>query len=68
MPFDILAEVRPARSIDTRAYPILMFATSVRTPVEVKRSKGVNIVISPEDRQEFIEKVQQAVARDRDIR
>ena len=68
VPYDTLSEVRPAGTIDALAYPGLRFSTSVRTPVEVKRSRGVNIVVSPEDRQQFLEEVNRSLTRYREGR
>ena len=65
LPFDTVAEIRPARAIDAWVYKGLKFVTSTRTPVDVRRSKGINILISPQDCQEFIEKAHQALSRHR---
>ena len=62
IPFNTIAEIRPARARDTLVYRGLRFAPSTRTPVEIRRSKGLNMVISPQDRQEFIEKARQALS------
>lgn len=63
IPFNTVEEIRAARARDALAYRGLRFATSTRTPVEVRRSKGLNMVISPHDRPEFIEKARQALSR-----
>ncbi len=44
-------------------YRELRVAMSIKTPMEIRRSKGLNIVISPQDRQEFIEEANQALSR-----
>lgn len=62
VPFDTIAEIRPARGIDALAYRGLRFAPSVKSPVEVRRSKGPNLVISPYNRQEFIQRTHQALS------
>ena len=65
VPFNTVAEIRNARPIDTMFYRGLRVAMSIKTPVEIRRSKGANIVISPQDRQEFIEEANQALSRHR---
>ena len=62
IPFNNITEVRTASAISALAYPGIRFSTSVRTPVLIRRSKGLSIVVSPQHRQEFIDKVMQAVA------
>ena len=62
IPLDTLAEVRPARRIHAFVYRGLRFAPSMKTPVEIKRTRGMNIVISPEDPGEFIKSVREAQA------
>ncbi|MCE2462866.1 MAG: PH domain-containing protein [Dehalococcoidia bacterium] len=63
VPFDTVAEIRPARIIDAMFCRGFRVAMSIKTPVEIRRSKGMNIVISPHNRQEFIEKAHQALSR-----
>ena len=47
LPFGTIDEIRPARFIDALAYWGFRFAPSVRTPVQVKRNRGLSVVISP---------------------
>ncbi len=63
IPFNTIAEIRTARARDALVYRGLRFSPSIKTPVEIRRSKGLNMVISPQDRQEFIEKAHQALSR-----
>lgn len=63
IPFNTISEIRAARARDALVYRGLRFSPSTRTPVEIRRSKGLNMVISPQDRQEFIEKAHQALSR-----
>ena len=44
----------------------LRFSPSVKTPVVVRRSRGISVVISPQDRQEFIDAVNEALSRYRE--
>ena len=62
VPFNTVAEIRPARPINIMFYRWLRFAMSFKTPVEIRRSRGQNIVISPQNRQEFMEKAHQALS------
>ena len=63
VPLNIVVEIRAARGIDVLFFRGLRFATSTRSPAEVVRSKGLNIVIRPQNRQEFIEKAHRALSR-----
>ena len=59
--FGNIEEIRPGRFIDVLAYSGLRLAPSVRTPVQVKRNRGLNVVISPADREGFLEAAQSAL-------
>lgn len=59
--FESVAEVRSASLVDTVAYWGLRFATSTKKPVEVRRSRGLNLNVSPADRRELIEKLTEAL-------
>ena len=59
--FGNIEDIRPGRSIDVLAYSGLRLAPSVRTPVQVKRNRGLNVVISPADREEFLAVAQKAL-------
>ncbi len=61
VPFDTVSEIRSARARDALIYGGLRFSPSVRTPVEVRRSRGMNVVVSPHDRQQFLENAQRAL-------
>ena len=61
LPFGTIDEIRPARFIDALAYWGFRFAPSVRTPVQVKRNRGLSVVISPVDREEFLAVAQKAL-------
>ena len=55
VPSDTVSEIRSARARDALVYSGLRFSPSVRTPVEVRRTRGINVVVSPHDRQQFLE-------------
>ena len=61
LPFRTIDEIRPARWIDALAYWGLRFTPSVRTPVQVKRNRDLSVVISPSDREQFLEVAQEAL-------
>ena len=63
VPLDTVTEIRPARAMDAMFCRGFRVAMSIKTPVEIRRSKGMNIVISPHNRHEFIEKALQALSR-----
>ena len=62
VPFSAVAEIRPARWSNTLAHSGLRFATSVKTPVLVARRRGWDIVISPKNRQEFVDAASHALS------
>lgn len=56
-----IENVRPAAGIRAVMRPGALFATSLQTPVELRRRKGMSIILSPEQRAEFIAAVEQAL-------
>ena len=66
IPFDTVAEIHAGRGFQALTYGGLRFSPSVKTPVVVRRSRGVSVVISPQDRQEFIDAVNEALSRYRE--
>ena len=62
VPFDTVERVSAGRGIDALAFWGMRFAPSVKTPVRIHRTKGWEVVISPEDREAFIEKLEMALA------
>ena len=61
VPFSTIKDVRPASGSKTFAYWGIRLATSSKSVVEIIRSKGLNIVISPADRDAFLEQLTQAL-------
>ena len=61
IPLSTIKEVRPASGLKTFAYWGIRFATSSRSVVEIVRSKGLNIVISPTNRDAFLDQLNQAL-------
>lgn len=62
-----IKEARPAPGTATWVYSGFRLATSSATAVEIVRRKGMGIIISPSDRQTFLEQLNAAVklAQDR---
>ena len=56
-----IKEVRPASGLKAFAYTGIRFATSSRSVVEIIRHKGWNIVISPANRDVFLEQLSYAL-------
>jgi Bacterial PH domain len=56
-----IKEARPASAISTWIYSGVRLATSSGTAVEIVRRKGMGIIISPSDRQTFLEQLNAAV-------
>ena len=56
---DTVREVRAADSWLAFAYWGIRFATSTRSMVEIVRNRGLNVVISPADREAFITQMSQ---------
>lgn len=61
IPFATIKEVRPARAAGTWAYHGIRLATSPKTAVEIVREKGSDVVVSPEDRQRFLDRLGEAI-------
>ena len=59
--FDTIKEARPAGGSTALVYGGIRFATSAKSVVEIVRSKGLNIVISPANRDAFLEQLSQAL-------
>ena len=62
-----IAEVRLANTTDTMVYWGVRFATSIRTPVEIRRRRGLNFIVSPQDQQELIDRLQEALDAYREL-
>ena len=61
IPLDEIEEIQPARGVATLFASGAMFLTSVKTPVRVRRTKGMDITTSPDDPLEFIESTRRAM-------
>ena len=61
IPFSTIKDIRPARAADTWIYDGVRLATSSRTTVEIVREKGWNVIVSPGDRQRFLERLGEAI-------
>ena len=61
IPLSTIKEVRSASGARAFAYQGIRFATSMRTVVEIIRHKGWNVVISPANRDMFVEQLNQAL-------
>ena len=59
--FAAIKEARSAAGSTTFMYWGIRFATSAKSVVEIVRSKGLNIVISPADRDAFLEQFARAL-------
>ena len=67
IPFYDIREARPASGGKAFAYWGVRFATSTKCVVEIIRKKGFNVVISPSDRDTFLERLSQAIDRARSL-
>jgi hypothetical protein len=56
-----IKEARPAPGISTWIYGGVRLATSSATAVEIVRQKGMGVIISPSDREVFLEQLNHAV-------
>ncbi|MBN2099768.1 MAG: PH domain-containing protein [Dehalococcoidia bacterium] len=56
-----IKEARPAPGISTWIYSGVRLATSSATAVEIVRNRGMGVIISPSDRQMFLEQLNRAV-------
>ncbi|MBM3945347.1 MAG: hypothetical protein FJ317_07670 [SAR202 cluster bacterium] len=61
IPLTTITEVRSAEVVTAFVYWGIRFATSLRTITEVCRSKGRNYILSPVDRDGFIESMNSAL-------
>lgn len=61
IPFTTIREVRLASRASAFAYNGVRFATSSKGVVEIRRSKGCNVVISPSNKDVFLEQVRGAM-------
>ena len=61
IPFSTIKEVRPSSGASTFVYSGVRFATSSRDVVEIRRSRGCNVVISPSNKDVFLEQVHTAM-------
>ena len=55
VPFSTIKELRAAEGYKTMVYSGIRYATTTRSPVEILRKRGRDIVISPADRDRFLE-------------
>lgn len=55
-----IREVRPASNEEAFVYWGIRFATSTKNPIEIVRTKGLNMIITPRDREMFLEQMEQA--------
>ncbi len=62
IPLNTIAEVRPAPGVVPWIGLRAWFATSFKTPVQIKRTKGLTIVLSPKNPVEFMGSVRRAQA------
>lgn len=65
IPFDTVDQIMLGASSEALAFRGLRFVTSFRTPVKISRSRGWDVVITPDKRLRFVEKAQQALANHR---
>ena len=61
IPFSTIKEVRSASGVSAFAYSGIRFATSSKNVVEIKRSRGCNVVISPANKEVFLEQASRAL-------
>ena len=61
IPFTTIKEVRSASGAKAFAYNGVRFATSSKNVVAIRRSKGCNAVISPSNKEIFLEQVSRAM-------
>ena len=61
IPFTTIKEVRPASRVSAFAYNGVRFATSSKNVVEIRRSRGCNVVISPYNKEIFLEQASRAL-------
>ena len=61
IPFSTIKEIRSASGVSAFAYSGIRFATSSKNVVEIKRSRGCNVVISPANKEVFLEQASRAL-------
>ena len=61
IPFSTIKEIRSASGVSAFAYSGIRFATSSKNVVEIKRSRGCNVVISPANKEVFLEQASKAI-------
>jgi hypothetical protein len=61
IPFSTIREARPSSGASTFVYNGVRFATSSRDVVEIRRSKGCSVVISPSNKDVFLEQLNRAM-------
>ena len=61
IPFSTIREVEPASGASAFAYNGVRFATSSRDVVEIRRSRGCSVVISPSNKDVFLQQVNAAM-------
>ncbi len=66
IPLDTIAEVLPPPSVAAWIRWGAGFATSFKTPVQIRRTKGMTIVLSPDNPVGFVESVRMAQVNTRD--
>ncbi len=60
IPLGEIEEIRPTRGLGILVFWGVSFITSVKNPVRIKRTKGKEILISPDEPEVFIESVRRA--------
>ena len=65
IPFSTIKEVRSASGAKAFAYNGVRFTTSSKNVVEITRSKGCNVVISPSNKEVFLEQMNRALSSQR---
>ena len=61
IPLSTITEARAAPASEAFVYWGVRFATSAKSVVEIVRHKGLNLVISPANRESFLEQLHQAL-------
>lgn len=60
VPYDSIKEVRPASTETASVYWGIRFATSAKELLEIVRNKGMDVVISPADKDVFLQQLEEA--------
>jgi hypothetical protein len=66
LPLSTISDVRPAPGTKAFVYRGVRFATSSKNVVEIVRHRGWNFVISPANRELFLERLKEAIRAARD--